>query len=115
MNEKNRRAHFRMAGVPYENVHVGFLRPPYENVHVVFFIHTRHKMCTSVFHSYLKETKIINNQFLNEPHQDLGRWLHVHKTGLSAPHPRNITDRSKTVLMLWFTLFVYVRPLSVGL
>ena len=41
-NKQKRRAHFRMAGVaPPYNVHVGF------------------------FHSYLKETKKINNHFLS--------------------------------------------------
>ena len=41
--------------------------------------------------------------------------LHMRKTGLSPPTPVIYTDRSKAVLLLWFILIVYVRPLSVGL
>ena len=43
------RAHFRMAGPPYENVHVG--GPPYQNVHVGFFIHTSRKRKKSTINS----------------------------------------------------------------
>ena len=53
--KKKRRAHFRMAGYPPYNVHVGF-----------FIQATPAIQCARrFFHSYLKETKKIDNQFLN--------------------------------------------------
>ena len=54
-----------------------------------------------------------NNLYVYEAHQNLGRGLLQRETGVSPQY--FITDGSKAVLLLWFILIVFVRPLPVSL
>ena len=69
-------------------------------------------LCDRLYSQLL--TQLSHRLKLHKIQQNLRRGLCAHKIGLS-PAPSNITDRSKTVLLFWFILIVFVRPLSVCL